>query len=84
MKERSFSAAFLDITMVIMTSCSELEEEIDEEGASKENCLGETDKLVVAQEAMPICLNWGKIFSLLNETRQHMVIVLQHCKGLTC
>ena len=27
---------------------------------------------------MPICLNWGQIFSLPNETRQHMVIALQH------
>jgi len=61
-----------------MTSCSELEEETDEEGVSKENCSGETDKIVVALEAMPICLNWRQIFSLPNETRQHMVIAFQH------
>ena len=29
-------------------------------------------------EAMPICLNWGHIFSLPNKTPQHMVIALQH------
>jgi len=61
-----------------MTSCYELEEEIDEEGDSKENCSGEKDKIVAALEAMPICLNWGHIFSLPNETYQHMVIALQH------
>jgi len=68
-KERSFSAAFLDRTTVNMTSCSELEEETDEEGFNKENYLGETDKTVAALEAMPICLNWGQIFSLPSEMR---------------
>jgi len=61
-----------------MTSCSKLEEETDEEGVSKENCSGETDKTVAALEAMLICLNWGQIFSLPNETCQHMVIALKH------
>ena len=64
--------------MVNMTSCSELEEETDEEAASKENCSGETDKNVASLEAMPICLNWGQIFNLPNERCQHMVISLQH------
>jgi len=55
-----------------------LEEETNEQGASKENCLGEMNKTVAALEAMPICLNWGQIFSLPNKTRQHVVIALQH------
>jgi len=63
-----------------MTSSSEMEEETDDEGASKKNCVGEADKTMTALEAMPICLNWGHIFSLPNETRQHMVVTLQHPK----
>jgi len=63
-----------------MTSCSELDEEIDEEGVSMENYSKETDKTVTTPEAMPICLNWGQIFSLPSETRQHLVIALQHPK----
>jgi len=35
-KERTFSADFLDTTTVNMTSCLELEEEIDDAGVSKE------------------------------------------------
>ena len=62
--------------MVNITSCSEVEEKTNEEGASKENCLGETDKTVAALKAMPACLNWGRIFNLSNETRQHMVFAL--------
>jgi len=57
MKEKSFSTSFLDRTTVNMTSCSELEEETDEEGVSKENCSGEIDKIAAAVEAMVICLN---------------------------
>jgi len=44
-KERLLSAAFLDKTIVNMTSCSVLEEETDEEGVSKENCEEETERL---------------------------------------
>jgi len=77
MKEKSFSVAFLDWTTVNMTLCSDLEEETDEEGVSKENCSGETDKTMAALEAMPMCLNWRQIFSLSNEMCQHMVIALQ-------
>jgi len=57
MKEKSFSTSFLDRTTVNMTACSELEEETDEEGVSKENCSGEIDKIAAAVEAMVICLN---------------------------
>jgi len=78
MKGKSFSVVFLDRTMVNMTSCSELEEEIDEEGVRKENYSRETDKIVAALEAMLVCLNWGQIFSLPNEIHQHTVITLQH------
>jgi len=33
---------------------------------------------MTSPEAMPIRWNWGHIFSLPNETRQHMVLALQH------
>jgi len=59
-----------------VTSYLELEEETNEEAVSKENCSKETDKTVAALEAMPVCLNWGQVFSLPNETCQHMVIAL--------
>jgi len=36
-----------------MTSCSEVEEETDEEGSSEENYSGETNKTVAALEATP-------------------------------
>jgi len=29
---------------------------------------------------MPVCLNWGQIFSLPKKTHQHIVIALQHPK----
>ena len=57
-----------------------MDEEINEEGSNKENYSGETDKIVVVVEVMPICLNWGRIFGLPNERLQHMVIALQHPK----
>jgi len=78
MKEKSFSTAVLDRTTVNMTSCSELEEEAKKEGLSNENCSREKDKTVAALETMPVCLNCGQIFSLPDETRQHMVIALKH------
>jgi len=75
LKEMSFPVAFLDRTMVNMTSCCEVEEDTDQEGGNKENCSGETDKTVVALEVMA---NWGHIFSLPDETRQHMVVALHN------
>ena len=63
-----------------MTSCSELEEETEEEGVSKENCSEETDKIVASLEAVPVCLKWGQIFSFPNKTCQHMVIALKHAE----
>jgi len=56
-QERSFPINIFDKLVVNMTSCSELEEAIDEERANKENCSGEMDKTVAALEAMPICMN---------------------------
>ena len=76
MEERSFSAAFINRTMVNVPSCSELEDETNEEGISKGNCSEQMNKAVAALKAMLICLNWGEIFSLPNETHQHMVIAL--------
>jgi len=43
-----------------MTSCFEVEEEIGEEEEKQENSLGETEKTLVALEAMSVCLNWVK------------------------
>ena len=53
-----------------MTPCSKVEEETNKKGASKKNCS--------ALEAMHVLLNWEHIFSLPNETSQHMVAALQH------
>ena len=64
--------------MLNMTWCFEFEEETNDEGVSKENFSGKADKIVDALNAMPICLNCEQIFSLPNETCQHMVIALQH------
>ena len=61
-----------------MTSCSKVEEEIGEEDGKQENSSGDTDEIVATLEAMPMPLNWGKIFSLPNETSQHMIIALKH------
>ena len=78
MQERSFSVTLLDRITVNMTSCSEVEEETDKEDGRKEDCSRETDKTVASLEAMPIHLNWAHIFSLPNDTRQYMVVTLQH------
>jgi len=52
-------------------------EETDEEDDRQENSPGETDKTLAAPKAIPMHLNWGQIFSLPDETRQHMVAALQ-------
>ena len=57
-----------------MSSCSKVEEETNEE----ENSPREMGKTWVALEAKLICLNCDQIFSLPNETQQHMVITLKH------
>jgi len=77
-EERPCSAAILNRATVNMTSCSELEEETNEESDSKENCSEEIDKTMASLEAMPKGLNWGRLFSFPSETHQHMVIALQH------
>jgi len=64
--------------MVNMTSCFELEEDIDEEDGSKENSLGEMNKTMVALEAIPVHLNWGQIFRFPNKTCQYNIVVLQY------
>jgi len=61
-----------------MTSCSEVEEYTKEEDGRQENSSPEKDKTLVALEATSVLLNWGQIFSLPNETRQHMVATLKH------
>ena len=54
----------------------EVKEDIDEEGGNKKNCSGETDKTLAALDVIPMRMNWGHIFSLPNEMRQHMVAAL--------
>jgi len=78
-KDRSFPVAFFDRTKVNMTSYSKVEE-TDEEGGNRENFLGKRDKTMAALEAMPMCLNWGKIFSIPDKSCQHMVVALKHPK----
>jgi len=80
MQEKSFPVTFFDKTTVNVSSCSEVEEETYKDGGSKENCSAETDQTVAALKAMPICLNWGNMFSLPNMAHQHMVVALQHQK----
>jgi len=65
-----------DRTTVNMTSCSEIEEEI---GRWQQGELPKKDGRNYGYlEAMPMCMNWGHIFSLPNETHQHMVVAFQH------
>jgi len=59
MQERSLSTTFVNRLTITMTSCSETEEEMDEEDSNKENCSWETDKTVGTLEAMSIHLNCG-------------------------
>jgi len=56
-QEMSFLTTFFDRTTVNMASYFEVEQEIDEEGGSKENCLGEKNKIVATLETMPMFLN---------------------------
>jgi len=58
-----------------MTSCFEVEEESNKR---QENSLGKIDKTLAALEAIPVCLNWGQIFSLPNKRCRHMVTTLKH------
>jgi len=60
-----------------MTSCCEIEEETNEEDGRQENSLGEKDKTLTTLEAMLVCLSWGQILSLPNETCQHMPTALK-------
>jgi len=76
-QERSFPGNIFDKLAVNMTSCFEVEEESNER---QENSIGEIDKTLAALEAIPVCLNWGQIFSLPNETCQHMLTALRHPK----
>ena len=76
-QERSFPVNVFDKLAVNMTSCFEVEEVSDER---HENSLCEINKTLAALEAIPVCLNWGQIFSLPNETCQHMLTALRHPK----
>jgi len=67
MQEEFFPISVFNKLAVKMTSYSEVEEEANEEDDSQENSLGDTNKNLAALEAMLVFLNWGKIFSLLDE-----------------
>jgi len=55
-----FPANVFDKLVVNMTSCFEAEEELDKEDGRQENSLGKIDKTLVALDAIPVHLNWGK------------------------
>jgi len=74
-QERSFIVNVFDKLAVNMTSCFEVEEELDER---QDNSLCEIDNTLAALEAIPVRLNWGQIFSLPNKMRQYMLIALKH------
>ena len=61
-----------------MASCFEVEEEADKEDNREGNSSEETNKTVAAFKAMLMRLNWGQIFILSDETRQHMVTAIKH------
>jgi len=77
-QEGFFPVIIFDKLTVNMTSCSEVEEETNDEDCRQENSPGETDKTLATLEAMPIRLNWGQIFSFPNKTRQHMIAALKN------
>jgi len=59
MQEGFFPINVFDKLTLNMSSRSEVEEEADEEVDKHENSLGEMDKTVADQEAMPMRLNYG-------------------------
>jgi len=71
-----FLVSVFDKLTVNMTSCSEVKEKADEEDGRQESSLRETDETVATLEAIPVCLNWGHIYSLPNDTHQHKVATL--------
>jgi len=81
-QEGFFQVSISDKVTVNMTSCSEAKEELDGEDGRQESSLGEIDKTLAALEAILARLNWGQIFSLCDETRQHMVVALAHPNSL--
>jgi len=50
-----------------MTLFYEVEEKINKEDDRQKNYLREMNKILDALEAMPMGMNWGKIFSLIDE-----------------
>jgi len=52
-----------------MISCSDVEEEMNEEADKLENSLEEMDKTFATPQALPICLKWNQIFRLPNKPR---------------
>jgi len=64
MQERSFPVNIFNKLAVNMTSCFEVEKELDEEEGGQENSLREIDKTLASLEAILVHLNWRQIFSL--------------------
>jgi len=55
--EEFFPISVFNKLIVNMTSCSEVEEEKDEEDGTLVNSSGEMDKILAALKAMPVYLN---------------------------
>ena len=76
-QEGFFPVNVFEKLAVNMTSCSEVKE-LSEEDGRRENSSKEINKTMAALEAMPICLNWGRIFSMFNEMLHHVATALKH------
>jgi len=81
-QQRFFLVTIFNKITVNMTSCSDLKEGTDEEDEKSEKSPGETEKTLAALVVIPIYLKWGQIFSLLGETRQHMVAACNNQKSM--
>jgi len=68
-----------------MTSCSELEDEKDEEDAQedtqKASSLNTDDRVLAVLEALPECMSWKGIFQLPKEMREQVVATMRHAKS---
>jgi len=63
-----------------MTSCYELEDKEDEKEEKLVEPPKDDDKTPAISETLPICRDWGQIFNLPKEARQHVIAALQHPK----
>jgi len=80
MQEGFVPISIFDKLVINVTSCYKVEEETNEEDNRQKNCPREANKTLAGLQTIPMLLNWGQIFSLLDKVRHHMVVVLQHPK----